>query len=168
MSRCWKAWVSSLPFAALDCGGGHLAERTARQTRAIINGELDSAHSAVVAVWFDGGSLPCSGTIIDVKGSTGYAMTARHCVKAMGAPTRITEGNDYWVPGTEYIVEHYVTYSDLYVFVDIALMRFADAGVATPRIPVLSSAEDKLKVGDLLDLVGYGQSVLGEFCRYTD
>jgi len=135
-------------------------EAIGQRTDPIYYGELDTTHQAAVAYLKNG---KCSATIIAVKGSDGYALTAGHCVSAtLGS---IRQGNDHanGKYDKQYSVVEAVQHpgykvSDMY---DFAMLRFSGADGNTPVIPPLAPGDDNLKKGAPLDMVGYGQTENG-------
>jgi MYXO-CTERM domain-containing protein len=133
------------PEAAWESLGAHESE--------IVNGTADTTHPAVVA-WLHGSK--CSATIIQVSGTTGWALTAAHCVG--GGLGNIYQGNNHNNPDVIYPVQAvgvhpgYAT-SDAF---DVAVLRFSGATPQTPVLPMLTKAQDNIAVGMFLDAVGYG------------
>jgi hypothetical protein len=126
-------------------------ERTAQVDESIINGQTDTTHPAVVAYLHDNSS--CSATIIAVKGTTGYALTAAHCIGASNGELR--QGNNYNTPTVVYQVTKKQThpgwpYSKLY---DVGMLSFSGASASTPVIPASGAS---LAQGAMVDMVGYG------------
>jgi MYXO-CTERM domain-containing protein len=125
-----------------------------RVERPIINGVVDTTHTAVVGV-FNGVEV-CSGTIIAVDGSDGYVLTTASCV-ATNAATMILEGDDYTSPGTTYSVAEQTSHpSASGGDFDFAVIRFTGATASTPVIPAMTPAEDNLTTSDTVTAVGYG------------
>lgn len=120
----------------------------------IINGDLDTTHPAVVRHESQGF---CTATIVKVEGSTGYALTAAHCISP-NVLGRLKQGQDASQPEREYsITKHAVhpDYSKASAF-DFAMVTFEGADASTPVLPMLDPAKDSYKPGFPLTFVGYG------------
>ncbi len=132
-------------------------EQIGASETAIINGDPDQGHPMVVAYLHDG-SL-CSATIVEVKGSTGYALTAAHCIGAQLGELRVgSEINNsptMTYPVTATLAHPGYKASTLY---DVAMLKFTGASAATPSMPPLPVSLDNLSAGTTLDLVGYGKT----------
>ncbi len=145
------------------CGETNLpveGEAIGQRTDPIYFGSLDTTHQAAVAYMMNG---KCSATIIAVKGSFGYALTAGHCVKATLGEIR--QGNDHanGKYDKKYTVVESVQhfgYKDSNMY-DFGILRFSGATAATPVMPPLAPGDDNLKAGAQLDMVGYGQTENG-------
>jgi len=121
---------------------------------AIINGQIDTTHDAVVAVFF--GNNKCSGTIVDVNGGFGYALTAAHCIKQNAAS--IVIGDDHDAGG---VVEHSIVEAAVHPYYndflyDMAVVKFSGASGSTPVIPALTPSEDTLHDTSTVTFVGFG------------
>jgi MYXO-CTERM domain-containing protein len=129
-------------------------ERIGKMRGAIIGGSLDTTHQAVVALF--GNQSACTATIVAVDGSTGYALTAAHCVN--DPPQVVVQGNDYNSSSTiDYQVTDYQahpSYNGQYY--DFAMVKFIGASGSTPVIPAMTDAEDNLVDGSAVEFVGYG------------
>ncbi len=126
--------------------------------QAIINGTLDTAHPAVVAIF--GRDSLCSGTIIqtDPVRGIGWVLTAAHCVDS--APEVVIQGRDFNDPDVTYEVidfEEHPAYSPESSAFDFAVVRFAGASRNTPVIPV-AGATDNLSRGSQITSVGFGRT----------
>lgn len=132
------------------------AERTGVAEGAVINGQPDAGHPMIVA-YLRNGSL-CSATIVAVKGSVGYALTAAHCVGAdLG---QIVVGADVNKPIKTYPVTDRLAHpgyakSTLY---DVAMVKFSGADGSTATMAALSPGEDTLKAGSTVEVVGFGKT----------
>ncbi len=131
-------------------------------------GALDTTHLSVVAVvTVDDPANPtkgetCTGTVLSVKGNTGYVLTAAHCFTDVNPAwtTLVVTANDYGLqkfadghPITDHVVHpSYNPTSHLY---DFALLKFEGAA-GLPTTSVLPPAEDDLAAGSKVTLVGYG------------
>jgi hypothetical protein len=135
-------------------------EKVAAAREPIVAGSLDTTHQAVVAVL--GTQSACTGTIIQLNGSIGYALTAAHCCAAGSPPKYIVQGNDYNAQGTAvYPVSEYKAHPaydsqnpgspD-----DFCVVRFSGATASTPVIPAMTQALDDLATGVQVEVVGYG------------
>lgn len=150
----------------------------------IIGGTADDVSHATVALAPQGSLAICSGTIIAKNGSTGYVLTAAHCIQgdphASGYPNNppppialVLQANDYdncfQGQGNPALCD--AVYSVINVQVhpgfptsllpmnqtivdDFAIITFTGATAATPVVPPASS--DGLVVGENLELSGYG------------
>jgi hypothetical protein len=133
---------------------------------AIINGQLDTTHQAVVAVILQKGTEGglCSGTIVKVDpvSHIGWVLAAAHCVNI--PPVYVLQGNDFSQSGTlSYDVLDYKADSRYsgqpgspY---DFAVLRIIGVDASTPIIPMVS-ASDGLAVGTNVLSVGYGRTSL--------
>ncbi len=141
----------------VGCNEGPAQDEVLQTHRApIINGNLDTTHDAVVAVWLGGGA--CSGTIIHKSGSNAWVLTAAHCVTPM-APQSVIQGDNYNSPDATYPVADYAyhpAYSGAGSLYDFAVIRITGADSSTPVIPAMTPAEDSLSAGSQVRHVGYG------------
>jgi len=139
----------------------------AHTSSAIINGQLDTTHQAVVAVILQQGTEGglCSGTIVKVDpvSHIGWVLAAAHCVNI--PPVYVLQGNDFsQQTGTlSYDVLDYKADSRYsgqpgspY---DFAVLRIIGVDATTPTIPMVS-ASDGLAVGTDVLSVGYGRTSL--------
>ncbi len=123
---------------------------------AIINGNKDTTHQAVVLVSGSNNSA-CSGTIISVKSGAGYVLTAAHC----GNPQFVLQGNDYNNPTAYYPATKYQRHSGWTgqpPNYDFMMVQISGVNGSTPVIPAMSPGEDSLGVGTQIRHVGYGKS----------
>ena len=143
------------------------AGTVAHTSSAIINGQLDTTHQAVVAVILQQGTEGglCSGTIVKVDpvSHIGWVLAAAHCVNI--PPVYVLQGNDFsQQAGTlSYDVLDYKADSRYngqpgspY---DFAVLRIIGVDASTPTIPMVS-ASDGLAVGTNVLSVGYGRTTL--------
>jgi hypothetical protein len=121
----------------------------------------------------------CSGTTVALVGQSGIFLTAGHCVVAndgMGhvtTPLKLANPNSLFVvpgPNWQQSVQAGLYYGVAQVAVhpqydgsvnspfDIAVVRFLGTLPATPVIPALDPASDKLAVGTTVDVVGFGKT----------
>jgi len=136
---------------------GEDGEAIAQSEDAIVNGQLDTEHDAVVAVF--GKSSGCTATVIHVQGGYAYILTAAHCF-GQGAVEVAVMADDYQSPSAKAfsIVDYQIhpSYNAQNILFDFAMMKAAGAGPNVPFIPALSPQEDILKKGTVIDHVGYG------------
>jgi len=149
------AAVCVVGLAAAGCQeqAGSGFEDVAQAELSIVGGSNDTTHQAVVA-WIHNGK--CSATIVARQGSTGYALTAAHCVN--GNAGELRQGNNHNNPDRTYPVTTWTVHpgyalSDAY---DVAMVQFSGADAATPILPMLTAAQDNINTGMSLDAVGYG------------
>jgi hypothetical protein len=104
----------------------------------------------------------CTGTVLAVKGTTGYVLTAAHC---------FTEANPSWttfvfttdsyaidtVATAHKVTDHLVhpSYNATSHQYDFAMLKF-DGATGLPTTAALTSAADDVGVGSFVTLVGYG------------
>lgn len=150
-------WIGLL--AACGEGPGAPDETTEEASEPILGGVLDSTHPAAVAYLMGG---KCTATIVDVNGSQGWALTAAHCINPnnMGV---LRQGQNHASGYVQYTVDAVVVHPDYgkAPFFDFAMLHFTGATGGTPVIPAMSSAEDNLAAGQIVSLVGYGQTEVG-------
>ncbi|HEY8079565.1 MAG TPA: S1 family peptidase [Labilithrix sp.] len=163
----------AVPFLALavSCGstGAPKPDPTAKTSSAIINGQLDTTHNAVVALALQSGTEGglCSGTIVkvDTTSKVGWILTAAHCVAI--PPVFVIQGNDIQDPtATQYQVLDYthdtrydVTSMNAGQPYDFAVVRIAGVDSSTPTLP-LAGASDGVNSGTGVTMVGYGRTLL--------
>jgi len=149
--------VLCLGWVGVGCEVGDSGDLDRNTLRApIINGNLDTTHDAVVAVFLGMGA--CSGTIIHRDGGNAWVLTAAHCVTP-NPPQAVAQGDDYDNPVATYPVADYAyhpAYSGPGGLFDFAVVRITGATAATPVIPALTPAEDTLAAGTLVRHLGYG------------
>lgn len=142
------------------------AEQAARDAQPIVNGSLDTVNDAVCALMIAQGqylSPFCTATIIARDGSTGYALSAAHCVGGLGsnAPLYLMCADSYDdCPGSAcptYEVTHYESHPQYAGEVphDILMLTFSGASGSTPVIPV-AGANDGVGDGDAVEVSGFG------------
>ncbi len=144
---------------------------------AIYKGTPETATDAVMALAADHGGgkySSCTGTVVAQKGSSGYMLIAAHCVVTMdnkGNPTttplapgslHVLRGPDYQSPTATYNVVEVKVHPSYTAITskpyDFAMVRFAASGTTLPTVPPMQPAEDTLKIGSVLDLIGYGMT----------
>jgi len=139
----------------------------AHTSSAIINGQLDTTHQAVVAVILQQGTEGglCSGTIVKVDpvSHVGWVLAAAHCVNI--PPVYVLQGNDFSQQAStlSYDIIDYKADSRYNgqpgSSYDFAVLRIAGVDASTPTIPLVS-ATDGLTVGTNVVSVGYGRTTL--------
>jgi len=138
-------------------------EPTRVGSHGIVGGTVDPGHDAVV-FYLTGGGGQCTATIVARSGSTGFALTAAHCIS--GGNGQLAQADDYQdcyagnagcqavydVTETAIHPNYGGNDGDPY---DFAMLRFAGAGASTPVIPAAQSP-DGLAAGTQVEFVGYG------------
>ena len=142
-------------------------ETAAKIASPIINGNVDTTHQAVVALYSQQGASGglCSGSIIkvDAERHIGWVLTAGHCVTI--PPVFVFQGDDYaTAKALRYEVVDYAPHpqydpTDTGSPYDFAMVRIAGVDAATPVLPI-ASASDGLVVGTSVVSVGYGMTTL--------
>ncbi|MBM4373911.1 MAG: S1 family peptidase [Deltaproteobacteria bacterium] len=152
-----QRFVLPVAFSVAACSAEGPREAVGTVEDAVINGEPEFGRPAVVG-YARNGSL-CTATIIAVKGNTGYALTAAHCVGAdpgsLVTGQNMLDFNAKSFPVTKAVA--HPGYAKARLF-DIAVLTFSGADANTPTLPVLPSASDNLKSGKSVDVVGYGKT----------
>ncbi len=165
--------VRSLPFFALgvacsmEPAGPAPDANVGRSSSAVINGSLDTAHPAVVALILAKGNQGglCSGTIVkkDVKRRIGWVATAAHCVDV--PPAIVVQAQDFSSPDAlRYEVIDFAAdprYSPSSSLYDFAMVRIAGVDESTPVIP-LTGSPDGIGSGSQVTSVGFGRTSLSE------
>lgn len=155
VSGCDQSIPEDLPA---DRPGGDVAEGE----QAIINGSFDAENDAVCALMAESGQglYPfCTGTVIKVEGSTGYAITAAHCIAEGTTPDYLVCTDRYDdCPGSTckiYPVNNVSVHPqyDGAPSYDVAMLTIGQASGAAV-VPAL--AKDGLGNGDPLEFSGYG------------
>jgi uncharacterized membrane protein YgcG len=141
---------------SLACTAPSERERIGADGHAIINGELDKSHQAVVALF--GMMSGCTGTLLHVNGGYGYILTAAHCFS--GGPLEVAvRGVDYDAPDQVLQVVDSLVHPDYDAkqnLFDFAMLKVIPAANALQQILPLAPEEDVLKVGLAIEHVGYG------------
>lgn len=159
LAACGASDVPSSDGRAVD-------ESIGRTSSAVINGQLDTTHQAVVAIVLQQGQQGglCSGTIVKTDPTThiGWVVAAAHCVDI--PPVFVLQGDDFSQSNVlRYDVIDYKADSRYGGQVgspyDFAVLRIAGVDAATPTIPLVS-ASDGLAVGTPVVSVGYGRTSL--------
>ena len=165
--RSWLGFGVTLVTACSSGAASVSDEPAATTASAIVNGDLDTAHRAVVTVVSQAGGdeiSVCTGTIVqtDPATGTGWVATAAHCINE-GPPRAVWEGPDYLAQDR---VRHRVLgYAADTRFdidkpengYDFAVVRIEGVDASTPVIP-LASAPDGIVVGTAMDNVGFGRT----------
>jgi len=167
--------LSSLALVSCSSTGPESADDPlGTAASAIAYGTADTTHTAVVAILgsIADGFVECSGTVVQVKGTVGYVLTAAHCCNT-GSPDVVVLGDDYaaaaaafaqGVPPTApaYAVTagsaHYDALYDPSAAApdhDFCMFTFA-APADTAVIPVAQPGEDGLTLGAEVEHVGFG------------
>lgn len=163
----------ALPGCRFDlCVDGAAAEPTRSESAPIIGGTVDAENRSTVALLLTSGSGAhglCSGTVIARSGSTGYVLTAAHCVT--GSVDKVIDAVDWrdctpagdaskcfasYVPTAWFADPSYDPTTHVH---DFAIVTFAGATAATPITPV--AAADDLSVGMPIELSGFGRTYAG-------
>ena len=122
----------------------------------IINGQVDTSHDAVVAIFAQ--QSGCTATIVHVDGVNVYVLTAAHCF-GFGAIELVVVGDDYNAPEQVLTVTNYQVhpqYNPSDSTYDFAMITANGASGTLPVIPALRPTDDVVAVGTSLDHVGYG------------
>lgn len=168
------AGASALAFLAVAaCSAVEGADERGHST-AIINGTPDTTTNEVVAILWQraGGLSSCTGTYVANQGSTGYVLTAAHCVVDGSRTARtselvVREGTNYQNPSAERSVAslavhpRYDNSSGPGSHYDFAMLEVPNAGAGISVIEPMTGAEDNLQDGTSLLLVGYGRTSSG-------
>lgn len=133
-------------------------ERVESDESAIINGSPDVTHTAVVAVL--GPDFECTGTVLQVTGTTGYVLTAGHCCPANDLPIEVVIGPDYTTGVSHPVVAGSVLLDPCYLDYagstdDVCMLKFKNAA-GIPTIPPMTPQTDALGGGTPITYVGYG------------
>jgi hypothetical protein len=178
LHRHWLARACiALGALALFACSGPKPDRSAvaRISSPIAYGSPDTAHTAVVAVLAPVGTTElqeCTGSIVQVTGSTGYVLTAAHCCN-MYIPTVVVAATDYTV-GETYLcggtpvppvysvvpesVYHDARYADPGTDYDFCMLKFSGATKEMATLALPSSTSDGLQVGSAAEHLGYGET----------
>jgi hypothetical protein len=152
-------------FSGVACSS---SEDAASTEGAIIAGQVDTTHEAVVLLQIDKGDgtgARCSGTIIkaDPVTKVGYVLTAAHCVDdaakvyitAADDVSLLTQARRYQVIDFKAHPNYHSTSSPY----DVGMVRILGVDANTPVIPLLSP--DNLAVGMPVNSVGFGRTTNG-------
>jgi hypothetical protein len=139
----------------------------------IIGGNVDGTNKSTVALLItrsDGKHALCSGTVIATHGTTGYVLTAAHCVT--GSVDAIYEATD-WVSctaaGDSSLCEAkyapiawqaHPAYDPSTLADDFGVVTFEGATSATTVTPAVEGA-DGVTSGELVEISGYGRTYAG-------
>jgi Trypsin len=175
--------IAALAFGVCAAGCGQLPKPQTSETQSpIFGGSPDTTHNAVMALIDQLSATTataCSGTTVALVGQSGIFLTAGHCVVAndgMGhvtTPLKLADPSSLFVvpgPNWQQSVQAGLYYGVAQVAVhpqydgsvnspfDIAVVRFLGTMPATPVIPALDPASDKLALGTTIDVVGFGKT----------
>jgi hypothetical protein len=130
------------------------------QSSAIIGGQLDTTHEAVMLLATN--TSICSATMVktDVAKGVGWLLTAAHCVDQ--APVVAVQGPNFedQAKTIQYSVldfKAHPLYRDGAFEHDVAIVRVLGVGASTPVIP-MAGASDGMSVGTSVLSVGYGRT----------
>lgn len=136
-------------------------ENVAQEEQPIVGGTIDTANDAVVFLASQQGG--CTGTIIAKNGSTGYVLTAAHCVNLEyivqddNLDCLETDSCDnFWYVDEQFYHPDYEG-NDY----DFSILRFIGADASTPVIPA-ASAPDGIANGQMVEHSGYGLTEGGQ------
>jgi hypothetical protein len=134
----------------------------------IINGQLDGAHEAVVALVLQQGNQQglCSGTIVKTDPNTrvGWVLTAAHCTEL--PVVMALQGDDFNANPTQYAVLDYQADSRYTLGgaadqpYDVAVVRILGVDANTPTIGI-ASASDGVANNASFTALGYGRTAGG-------
>jgi secreted trypsin-like serine protease len=166
-----------MSYAIFGCSSGASTGEDDLDSRreAILGGQPDTAHDAVVAVTQL--SAVCSGSLIDARNGSAWILTAGHCVVELDEQGEIKEplvvlepnelrvavGNDFsraleagsLLPAVEVrVAPGYDGFSGNSN--DIALLRVLGDTASLMTLPLLTPASDDLSEGEQVTLVGFG------------
>ena len=162
------ALTSCALAAMMGCAAADESDHVEIDEAAVIQGERDTLHPAVVALTIDGaeGRSSCTGTIVKVDPETkvGHVLTAAHCI--MGARSvGVTQGDDRSsADRIRYAVLDFEAHpsftgvspgSSNYDY-DIGMIRILGVGDTTPVMPMLSP--EPLTAGMRVTSVGFGRT----------
>jgi MYXO-CTERM domain-containing protein len=123
----------------------------------IINGQIDTEHDAVVAVFSQ--QSGCTGTIIHVDGPNAYVLTAAHCF-GFGPLQEVVIADNYGgsIDALMNVAQYQIhpQYDSNQSIYDFAMVRASGAPSWTPSIPAMTPSEDSLGPGSAVLHVGYG------------
>jgi secreted trypsin-like serine protease len=182
-ARAWQLngfWACLMACSMFGCSSGSSTGESGLERRrdAILGGQVDTTHTAVVAVRQKSGV--CSGSVIDARGEAAWILTAAHCVVevddqgevelpvAVLEPSTVfaTVGSDYArdlamgaiLPAVEIRIDPgYDGFSGNAN--DIALVRVLGNAAALMTLPWLVPASDDVREGEPVTLVGFGTTV---------
>ncbi len=179
MPRFAAAHVAIAAVTLVACSDASPPLELVGQTRIpIAYGSLDSIHTAVVAVLAPHHGTTnqfeeCSGSVVQVKGSDGYVLTAAHCCSQGDVPSVVVASSDYTVgeqyifggtpvPPTYAVVGGSVYYdaqfniNNLGAGYDFCMLKFSGATGSTPTLALPASSGDGLALGSTAEHIGYG------------
>ena len=181
-----SAWLALVVLAvgAAGCDPAVAPDSLTSRRSPIFGGTPDTTTEAVMALIHQSGSgtmtsaSGCTGTTIAKTGSSGFLVTAAHCVVALQGdkvlvPVKLAAANTLFVvPGPDWMkgaaTNSYFAVAAVAIHpaydgavdspFDVAMIRYLGATAATPVIPALTVAEDTLAVNSTVRLVGYGRT----------
>ena len=171
----WGALASFGIVVAVGCssGGAGKLPPTALSHQAITHGSPDTTHQGVMSLYDQTHGAACSGTVVAVKNTYGFLLTAAHCV--LGEPSKgipapavkdliVVQGNNAQTSKIVYPVVGFKAdpnYDPKASIYDFAMVKFNGAGTSTPRMKLLTASLDNLKAGSPVEFVGYGVTASG-------
>jgi Trypsin len=169
-------------MCALAACADPLAAPTGRVSSAILGGQPDPDHAAVMGVTHLIGAdkaVICTGTVVHVQDGSALLLTASHCLVALDdalevkLPVTPLRPADIKITPSLHLDNDLLlgrAYQAVAVAVpasydghegnpdDIALVRFVGATPALPQLPTLPSDHPQPQVGSPVTLVGFGQT----------
>ena len=147
---------------------GDISELVRHRDEPIMYGEPDTYHQAVVGLYNEVVHGTCTGTVIHKEGRTGYVLTAAHCVVDK-SDRLVVPGRLRILFGNRMVSPTFSTYAQRVAMHpmydggkscpnDFAMLQFEYATTDIPTIPVMQPAEDSVKEGTRLDIIGYGRT----------
>jgi MYXO-CTERM domain-containing protein len=180
-SRASGGLVVATMLALAACADP-LPASTGRVSSAILGGQLDPDHAAVMGVTHFVGAdkaVICTGTVVHVQNGSALLLTASHCLVALDDALEVKLPVTPLRPADIKITPSMNMDSDLllgraYQAVavavpagydghegnpdDIALVRFVGATPALPQLPTLPTDRPQPQVASPVTLVGFGQT----------
>ena len=157
-----RGWCGALLVFFASACAAPVGESTTRGCAAIVGGEPDQAHDAVVAVLDRTQTIVCSGTLIGADASgAAIVLTAAHCLDHFVA--WVTFGQLPDPRSTELAVAvvsiaHHPLYERETGAFDLALLTLE---APPPVAPLPVAANDGLVQGASVTLIGYGETIEG-------
>ncbi len=156
------AWLGSA-CSGSPADSGPSPEELATIRAAVIGGEMDTSHQAVVTLEINP-DAHCTATIIatDPDEGVGYALTAAHCAYEQLPPTVLYQGDDYRTPTATYPVLSFAQHPDYdgppygSMAYDFGMLKIGNVTESTPTLPVMTPEEDVMVVDTALTGIGYG------------
>jgi trypsin len=149
------------------CSASPPDEKLGHTSQNIVGGQSDTTHQAVVAIGLTQGE--CSGTIIKTDPATGvgWVLSAAHCLVEGGAAQVVIQGDDLRkTTNLQYQVLSGVAHpgynsKDVQSDHDFSVITIAGVDKDTPTLPIATSTNDGVKVGNTVTSVGYGVTTSG-------